>query len=278
MKPQLENISISKQSSIHIIYTDTDDFDAPWHYHPEYEITLILKGKGIRFVGDNAEKYDDNDLVALAPNIPHHWKSNTDYSISQAIIIQFKEEVFGEAFWSLSEMVEIKDLFKKMKFGLRFVITNEVIALMNSMRDSEGIDRLNQFISLLSALSKLDQNTLISLNYFETATNPVKSRLDQIYLLVNKHFKEDISQKDFADKIGLTKESLSRYFKQVTQQNFINYLIEYRIAYASMLLKETNMKIVEVAYESGFNNLSNFNRQFKKIKEISPSGYKKWVK
>ena len=277
MKPKLENISISEKSSIHVISTETDDFDVPWHYHPECEITFIQKGRGIRFVGDNAEQYGDGDFVAMAPNIPHHWKTALGCGKSKAIIIQFKAAVFGETFLSLPETVGIKPLLDKMQYGIHFNVNDEIIDSLESVLHSDGLERFNSFVMLLSEMVELEQKTLVSLNYFETVNTPVKNRIDNIYLLVKKHFKEDISQKDFADKVGLTKESFSRYFRHVANQNFISYLNEYRISYATMLLKETDMRVIEVAYESGFRNLSNFNRQFKSTKGLTPLKYKEWI-
>ena len=277
MKPIFENITLPISSSLRIIDAESEAFNAPWHFHPEYEITLIEKGRGIRFVGDSAEEYEPLDFVAIAPNIPHHWKSNVSFGKSKCKVIQFKKEKFGNAFWQMPEMASINIFLQKMSHGLKLTPSEEAISLMIDVSKSKGIEQINKFLSLLSSLQKCEYKELLNIKYFESITSLEKNRCDLTFTLVKKHFKDNITQSEYADMVGLTKESFSRWFKQQTNKNFISYLNEYRIAYSTMLLKETNMKIIEVAYESGFRNLSNFNRQFKKEKSITPYQYRKWL-
>ena len=276
MKPELEKIQIASHSSVHINMLDLDYFDAPWHYHPEYEITLIQKGKGVRFVGGHAQEYADLDLVGLAPDIPHHWKSNLEHPGSKAIVIQFNPVLYGKHFWELPEMKGGKAILNEMQFGLSFIADETIKALFQQISQEEGLSRTNLLFVILSKLSQLTYTRLLSSNDY-ASIDLAKSRLEKVYLLVKKHFKENLKVNDYANEVALTKESFSRFFKQKTGQTFISYLNNYRIEYASKLLKETNMKIIEIAYESGFQNLSNFNRRFKEIKKRSPLEYKLWI-
>lgn len=276
MRAEFEKIPPAESSSIHINNIDTDFFDPLWHYHPEIEITFIIQGEGMRFVGDQAEKFSSYDLVAIGPQIPHHWKSENDKPGAKAIVLQFQTRAFGEVFWDLPELFQIKEILKEMRFGLSFKANDDTLLLFENVVNSNQISRLSALLNILDHLVNLEQRRLLNVDYYLDSELP-ENRLEKIYFLVKQHFKENFKIQDYASKVGFTKESFSRYFKQKTGQVFVDYLNNYRITYASLLLQETDMKIIEVAFESGFQNLSNFNRQFRKIKDRSPLEYRKWI-
>ena len=277
MRPEFEKIIPAETSSVHVNNINTDYFDGLWHYHPEVEITLILQGEGIRFVGDHAEEYHALDLIAIGPQIPHHWKSEAGKPGSRAIVLQFQPNNFGSKFWEMPELIPIKDLLKEIRFGLSFEAKTETRTLFENTAKANSINRLSALLNVLGHLTILKRRRLLSIDYLLETELP-KNRLEKIDFLVKQHFKENHKIEDYASKVGLTKESFSRYFKQKTGKVFIDYLNNYRISYASRLLQETNMKVIEVAFESGFQNVSNFNRQFRKIRKLSPLEYRKWLK
>lgn len=277
MKTQFEKVRLPENSSILAYQIHGDYFAAPLHYHPEYEITLIQEGKGIRFIGDHTQVYHTNDLVGLASGIPHHWRSDRKHPGSRAIVIQFSKENFGNSFWKLPEIQNIEALLHDMKHGLKFECHGPAIDKIISLPQTDGIQRMMLFIEILADLDRLDKQKLVSSGYYNNLNLPNKSRLEKIYDYVYKNFKNDFRLEDISAEIGLTRESFSRYFKKHTSGTFIEYLNNHRIAYASKLLRETNLTIIEIAYESGYHNLSNFNRQFKRLKKMSPREYRKWI-
>ncbi|MCG8307088.1 MAG: AraC family transcriptional regulator [Cytophagales bacterium] len=258
----------------------------PWHYHPEYEITLIEKGRGTRFVGDHIEQYDDMDLIFMGSNLPHEWRSDLmsdkePDDISSSLAIHFKHDFLGQPFYSLSESDDLNQLFERAKFGIKIKdisTINKVRYLMYKLMEKTGFNRLVIFLSLFNELTKCQNYKLLcSEGFANSAFHQEYEKINLVNEFVIKNFKNSISLDEVASTIHMTPASFCRYFKRCTYKTFIQYLNEIRIGYAKKLLVEDKYNVSQVAYECGFNNLSNFNKQFRRITEMTPKDYKNKV-
>ncbi|WP_298474144.1 AraC family transcriptional regulator [uncultured Maribacter sp.] len=252
-----------------------------WHYHPELELVLTLKSTGTRFVGDSIKKFDEGDLVLIGKNLPHMWVNDDRYFepnsklIAEDIVIHFKEDFLGKDFFETKEMKPILQLLTKAKYGLKFIsIPLEIPKKITQISNRNGFDRT---IELLTILNKLAQHKnyeiLSSEGYIKTFNKTKNVTLDNTYEYIFENFNKPISLEDVANVANMNSSAFSRYFKRVNRKTFSRYLNEVRIGYACNQLIEQKGNIASICYDSGFNNISNFNRQFKKITLKSPSEY-----
>lgn len=253
----------------------------PWHYHPECEITYIHKGKGCLFVGDKMLKYGTHDIVLIGPNLPHEWRNdicNPDF-FSETISAHFKKKFLGEPFFQLSEVKSITNLLEKSSRGIKIDDRNRKTLIKEKMLmlpKTEGIAKINTLLQILDIISGSPNLTYLSSSSFAKSINfSQDSRINQVYEYVMKNFPNSISISDVAHLINMNDTSFCRFFKERTNKTFISYLNEIRIGYACKLLLERNLSVSQIAYESGFNNISYFNKQFKNVKKTTPTGFKK---
>lgn len=255
-----------------------------WHYHPELELVLTEKSNGMRFVGDSIQKFEAGDIVLLGKNLPHMWLNSERYfkdnvpDAAHAIAIHFREDFLGDKFFEVPEFGPINELLKRAVRGVNFKnVDSKIIESFRSMLDLQPFERAIALIQLLNVLSKhQDYQLLSSIGYLDNFMDAQNKRLHQIYKYVFDNFKGEINASQVAKAIGMNSSAFSRFFKKTHRQSFTKYLNEIRVGYACKLLLESENKITAVAYESGFSNISNFNRQFRVVKNMSPSEYIKF--
>lgn len=285
MKPVLEKVARPENQSFFFRDIEQPYFSTPWHFHPEVEIILIVNGHGSRYVGDSIKNFYPGDLVITGSNTPHVWSSSpefyeTDSTLSgRAIFTQFEENFWGESFSDLPELYKIKNLLNEAKRGIRFVkqTRKELEKYMMELPSQLGMSRLMHLLTMLDIMTSSNEfEYLSSPNYKSESINSVdEHRMELIYNHVLKHYQREISLEEISGLINLTPPSFCRYFKLRTNKAFSSFVNEMRIGSASKLLIENNLSISQVCYEAGFNHLSNFNRQFKKIKNMTPSEYQR---
>lgn len=252
-----------------------------WHYHPEIELVLILKSTGTRFVGDSIEKFQPGELVLLGENLPHMWLNDDPYFEpdskleADAIAVHFKVDFLGDGFFEAPELEKIKSLITTAAQGILFhnieKATQDILCDLPSAR---GIDRIIKLLSILKVLSNWkDYNHLSSLGFTNSFDPSPSNHLNRVYEYIYAHFHRSVSLKEVAEIAHMNPSAFSRFFKRTHQKTFTRYLNEIRIGYACKLLIEGEQKIMAICYDCGFNNLSNFNRQFKRIRGMSPSEY-----
>lgn len=259
-------------------------FPNPYHFHPELELVYILEGAGTRFVGDRIEYFCEGDMVLVGPNLPHLWKNDKVYYegnddlVSRAIVIQFKKDFLRSEFGELPEMGLIRSLLDISQRGLKITgSTHQKIAeIMMSMIDQTPLERIASVLKILSLLSSSNEYALLSSEGFARAYDKTDTeRINRVYAYVIENFSEEISLTDVAGIAHMSATAFCRYFKRSTNKTFSIFLLETRLNYACKLLANDGLNITEVAYESGFNNMSYFNRQFKKMTGLSPQQYRK---
>lgn len=256
----------------------------PWHYHPEYELIYFIEGKTTGVIGEGFREFNEGDLVLLGANFPHVLQEHTQFARNNpdckpfGLIIQFKEDFLGQHFFDISEFKAVKQLLKESMRGILFAPqavskVKETLAKMHQMNDTQRLIRLLDVLAVLSEQKAFSYLTPESYNYEDT---PDETRMMDINKYVFDHFKEPISIQDVAKVANMTETSFCRYFKSRTLKPFVRFLNEVRISYACKLLNNDNYSITDACFESGYNSLSYFNRQFRSIMGMSPLQYKQW--
>ncbi|GAB5565028.1 MAG: AraC family transcriptional regulator [Winogradskyella sp.] len=275
MQPELEHIAIeASQQSFHFFKRSDTVFLPYWHYHPELELTLIKKGDGTRFVGDSIASFSDYDLVLVGKNLPHHWVSASKIENQEAYIFQFRSSLFR----GFTECDAFYTLFEKAKRGLHFFNPSEtLIEQIIAFEQLSKISKLSTLIEIIEQLS-LDNNfnILASENYLERlqlAGSQAKIAKATNYIL--EHLDEQLSVNRMAEFTHMVPQSFCRWFKKHSGHSFVSFLNQTRIERVCLLLTTTNTPIQDIAFSCGFESLSHFNRTFKKMKNCSPSEFRK---
>ena len=285
LKPILEKLTTLEPSYSFVLQKDSYPYyPTPWHYHPEYELVLVVKSKGQRIVGDSIEQFEDGDLVFMGPNLPHVFNNGPEYYdsnselIAEAIVIHFKEDFVGRGFFELPEMTGVKKLLHDSRWGLKILgeTRRKIASGMHEMLDQSPSQRLLSLLQLLEGLSvSKEYRMLASLGYLQAGQQLDANRMNKVYDYIMSRFRNPISLLEVAQVANLSPQSFCRFFKARTRKTFSQFLNEVRIGYACKLMAEEHLNIGDICYESGYNNLSNFNRQFKRIVDMPPKEYRK---
>ena len=281
MKLHLLSRSSIVDRSFKVSHNLYKNFLRVWHFHVEFELVAIIRSSGMRFVGDNIERFDSGDVVLIGKNVPHMWLNDDIYFEenstlkAEAIAVHFKKDFLGNGFLEVPEMNPLSNLFNLAARGIRFLKIKE--PLLNEFKSLPNLDPTDQVVKIIAILSHLakhkDCKLLSSSTFVNSFHKTENRRLDKIYEYVFENFDKSISSSKVAEIIGMDKSAFSRYFKKTHRKPFTKYLNEIRIGYACKLLLEHRESITSIAYLSGFNNVSNFNRQFKIIMGKTPSLY-----
>ncbi|MGQ7871321.1 AraC family transcriptional regulator [Sunxiuqinia sp. sy24] len=282
MKIMHEQVSFRGTNSFNIKWDDFPHFTFPWHFHTEYELVYVIKSFGKRFVADHVEDFHDGDLVLLGPNLPHFWKNdevffqnNPDYHVN-AIVIHFPADFFKDQQENYPEFLPIRDLLSRATRGLRFQkqVAKRLDSKLKKLLNKKGLERTLLLLEILGQMGKTKQyHSLASESYRLNLNNWSTNRLDKVMHIINANYRQPIKLDQVASHIGMNTTAFCRYFKEKTGKPFIEFVNEMRIGYACKLLLEKKHSVSQICFESGFNNLSNFNRCFKRITSLSPVQY-----
>ena len=279
MKAILEKIPHDRSHSFALIDYEVRRFDCPFHYHPEIELTLIGASSGARYVGDHIGRFSAGDLVLMGPNLPHIYIN--DAKITQrphATVLHFLPDCLGRDFFQLGEMKRIGDLLERSRVGLAFHgrARERAAEALTQLIKLSGVERITHFLSILQMLANTRAfRRLASPTYAPSLALYQGERINRVCELMSKRFRENITQSEAARAARMSAPSFSRFFRRATNRTFRAFLNEVRIGHASRLLLETDQSVVEICHDSGFGNLSNFNRQFLKLRKVSPRDYRR---
>ncbi|MCW3120440.1 MAG: helix-turn-helix protein [Chitinophagaceae bacterium] len=280
MKVKLEEIRPGIDSSFTILLTPRLNDLFYWHFHPEYEIVYAEAAHGIRHVGDHISKYEGSDLVFIGPNIPH---LNFDYGVKatvEIVVVQMKEDFLGKDFFSRPEMADIRNLFDRAKSGIAFYGETKKI-VSDKLSRLSSLPHFEQLIELLGAFQVL----ATSKEYEELNSRPIanasllkeQKRMHQIYHYLETHYQQTVDVNEIATMVHLSTAAFCRYFKKSTHLTFTDFVNQYRINQAKKLLLY-DKNVTEACYNSGFENLSYFNKTFKKLTGENPSAFRKRIR
>ena len=255
-------------------------FPFNWHYHPELELTLIVKGSGLRFVGDSIAAFESGDLCFLGANTPHTWHSQPGRGHAvHSMVIQFSPDLFGERFFEVPEWRSLQRLFDAAKRGLRITGSTRQ-RLASQFTELRKIPRGSwrhalQLLSMLGSLSdSSDIQPLAAAQFEGTHQRESGRKLNIVCSYVNDHLDNLPPQKEIAKLIRLSPPAFSHFFKNCVGKTYAEYVNELRISRACRALAETDDSVTNIAFSAGFNNLSNFNRRFLQLKRMTPRQYR----
>jgi len=284
MKPALQKSPISESQAFEVKYLNEPHFDSNWHFHSEYQLFTVIRGTGTRFVGDHVSPFKKNDLVFTGPNLPHLWQSDPEYFNgdkdlwTEGVVIYFHENFIGNDFLHKNETYKIKQLFLKAQRGMEVLgnTSEQARGLILELLEVEDFERILKLLSLLYLLANSTEYNLLANEQYSNLLKEAESdRMNKVHAYVMKNFREKISLAEVAAIANMSSTSFSRYFKMHANKTFSDFLTEIRIGYSCKLLIEKSISISEACYESGFNTISNFNRQFKSVTHHSPLEYKR---
>lgn len=269
---------LSSEDSFLVFDRIKDNFDFPVHYHPEYEINFIYNGKGVkRVVGDNIEEIEEIELVLVGPNLYHGWELHkcTNKQIHE-ITIQFHNDLFHDSLLSRRIMTPIKEMLNRSVHGILFStkVGKELMPRITKLSKLDGMDYFLEIISLLYDMANSRNQRLLSTFTVDYDTFDEYDKMKLIYEFVQQNFSEKITLEDVSSVASMSTISFNRFIKKRTDKTFVNYLNDIRIGYAARWLVEKDLSVSEIAFKSGFNNIANFNRNFKAIKKCTPSEYR----
>lgn len=279
-RPSYEKLLPSKRESFLIRQFDTKGFSAPFHLHPEYELTIIVEGKGKRYVGNNMSGFQPNDLVLLGAHLPHCWKLNQPKGAKAgSVVIQFTHDFLGSGFFDVAEMRIIQKLLNKSQAGIQFhgnVVEKVKDKMLTLLREKKNFNKLILLLEILNLLAcaknynLLDQNNSIS---DESEYN--RERINKVFAYIVDNFQNEISLGEAARRVNMTTSAFCKYFKKATRKTLIETVTDFRINFATQLLVESDKTIADICFESGFRDMSHFNKMFSSRMNTSPSGYRK---
>jgi AraC-like DNA-binding protein len=277
----LREITPLTQSDCFTLFSrEKKEFDFPLHYHDEFELNFIQHATGAkRIIGDHIEEIGDLELVLVGPNLQHGWFTHKHGGGTiKEITIQFHRDLFDEKFLQRNQMNFIKNMFERSLRGILFSAetTRQIMPRLVRLPQQQGFDSVLELMSILHDLSASRNMRILSDSTFgNTETFSYNSRrVEKIMTYLNANFDKNISLGEAARLAAMTEVAFSRFFKAKIGKTFVDTLIEIRLGHASRLLIETTNTVNEIAYKCGFNNISNFNRIFKKKKDCTPKEFR----
>lgn len=282
-KPHLLRVPAPLASS-YVLKGDAIAWDNPWHYHPEIELLYCIRGKGTNFVGNAIRGIEEGELLLFGKNLPHTRQRDRAYYEQHAdeepetIVVQFREDFLGEHFFDVPEFQPVRGLLERALRGLRFFgethrqATAHLLAL-GTLTEPRRLLRLLDLLDLLARSAEVEY--LNPLGYVSTVHEKASEKMAAVYEFTIRHFREPIALGSVAGLANLSTAAFCRYFKLRARKSYFEYLAEVRIGYACKLLTEGELNVSEVCYASGFNNLSHFHRQFRRIVGATPVQYQR---
>lgn len=257
---------------------------AKWHYHPEYELHLIQHTSGKMFIGDHVGSFAPGSLVLTGPNLPHNWVSDIapgEYVRNRDMLVQFKDSFVRDAIATWPEFKEIEPLLNDARYGIEFHGDAALVGA-NVLRQIGQVTAMRRLLLLFELLYELaispERRTLSSRDYSDAPDSAAADTIKQVIGFLMKNIAKDVHMSDAARYFGMSEPAFSRFFKRNTGHGFVHYLNRMRVNRACELLTGTDRPVTDVCFETGFNNLSNFNRQFRKLCGLPPSEYRRHAK
>jgi AraC-like DNA-binding protein len=284
MNPILEKVTITDKQSFALKEEILPFIKIGWHYHPEYELVLFTESTGKRFIGDHTDRLAPNDMLLLGPYLPHYMRNDDEYYQGnpnlriRAIVVHFDEDFCGKGFFDIAEMANVKKILQKSSLGVKISGETQLklAPLMEQLLVSSSYERLRILLDILHEIAlSSDLTTLSSMGYTKFSPHEDTTRIDKVFDYILKNYTKDISLEQMAENVNMSVSAFCKFYKKRTGKTFTQTLNEIRVGHACKLFIEMGLSVSEVCYQSGFNNLSYFHRNFKKITQYAPLEYRK---
>jgi len=275
---------LSEKDCFYLVYRTKDAFNYPIHHHSEYELNFVEGCRGAcRVVGDSIEELGDFDLCLVGHGIEHAWEQGKCTSDKiREVTIQFSTDLFGDTLLNKTQMSDIGRMLKESGKGIAFsqkTIMHVYSRIESILESDSGFHRFIGFLQILHELASGGDYRLLSSSSFAKARVVSDSRrVTKAVDYITRHYKEEIRLNDVAALVGMTPTSFSRFFKLRTGRSLSDYIVDVRLGMATRALMDTTHSIAEISYECGFNNISNFNRLFRKNKNCSPKEFREFYR
>ena len=282
-KPILEKIAPDYGSSI-LVRQHTENRkikQAFWHFHPEIELVYVNQGRGKRHIGNHLSYFNNSQLILIGSNLPHYGFTDRLTANGKETLVQFPPNFLGESNIDIPELESISALLHRAKKGVLFgpETKQELGPNIEELPNHNGLSRMLKFLDILNKLASSQDYTLLNVEgYALEATAMDRRKIDIVYNYINAHFRRPISLTEISDEVSMTVPAFCRYFKKANNKTFTQAVNEYRVVHAIKLLSETELSVTDICYESGFNNFSHFNKQFKGLTGKTALNYRKEIK
>ncbi|MEO1258665.1 MAG: AraC family transcriptional regulator [Bacteroidota bacterium] len=255
------------------------------HCHPEIQLKLVVKSEGVYSVAHQMGNFMDGDIFLLGPDVPHvfrngeSWYNGTAGEEAHGISLFFKEDSFGQGLFELPEFLPVKQLLAGSTRGVKLSkkLAGELLLTVLSMPDLSGAARIIQLLYLLEKIAISGDYEFLSPPIEQHFQREDFERLNKITAYILDHYAQSISLEEIAGEVHLSPSAFCRFFKKRTRKSFVEYLNEFRISMACKMLVESKEPVAQICYKTGFNNLANFNRQFRRVTGMTPTGYRKFM-
>lgn len=279
LKASLEYLHSQDRHSFWLRNFGPEAFDAPYHFHPAYELTYIISGSGKRFVGSHQNNFGPGDLVLIGPNIPHCWKlEQANQSDAGAIVVQFSEDTLGATLLAKKEMATVSKFLEYAKIGVCFEssISGNIGQQLRILDQKTEFYRFIELLEVLQQLSEAPVSTVFSpQNTVAIQQSVSQQRLSPVFAYLVESYRGKVSLEKAASLAHMTPQAFCKYFKRATRKTFMETVMEYRINYAMQQLTQTDKPVSEISFQSGFPDISFFYRAFKRMTKFSPSNYRR---
>lgn len=284
MKPALEHLPRQKNESFVVKYFDYHYYPTPWHYHPELELVLVTESTGKRFIGNHITEFKPGNLALLGANIPHTYKNEEKYYQegaqlrAKSIVIHFTRESLGNDFLKLPEAAHVNKLFEREAYGLD--INGELNrSISKKLHDIVTLEGLKRWICLTEMLHEIAAAkkglTQVCKQEYKGYNEKESNRLNNVMNWVMANLENELSLDAAAEIAEMNSNAFSRFFSMRTRKTFSAYIKELRLQKAATLLIESELPVTEICFDCGYNNISNFNRQFLDYYHMNPLKFRK---
>jgi AraC-like DNA-binding protein len=259
------------------LYESKNEFEHPWHFHPEIELTYIVSSRGARYVGNSIENYSEDDLVLLGCNLPHCWSYAPEQHPPKSSVVYLNEGFLNDAWMQSNEFDSIRKLLHLSNRGIKFD-KSVTLKLKEQLFELHRLTSVDRIISLLQILKELARTShyhlLCGSGYSYELDQNNNERINAVYKFLEKNYQQKISLSVISAEVNMSEEYFSRFFSKIMRKPFVEFLNEYRINKACRLLIETDKQISEICYAVGFESIPFFYRQFKRFRNCQPKKYR----
>lgn len=285
MKPQYLKIAGKGMQSFSIRHDKLYKFRGNWHYHPELELHYVIKGEGIRFVGDSVDKFSEGELILLGENLPHCWQSADAVNVGlpdnefEVIVLQFLPNCMGAHLLNMPEANPLIRLFERAKNGMKIQghTKEKVVSLMLELSAASNMDRLILFFKIMNELAESSEYGFLtqSKNCYHARNESDMARVNQVYAYSMANYMQKITLNQMAGLCNLTVTSFCRFFRTMYRKSYYDFLTEIRVSKACLMIIDSDLTIESICNLCGYHNISNFYRHFKNITGMTPYVYKR---
>lgn len=272
MKTLLQKIHISESESFACRYYRTPQFETGWHKHPEYELIVLPEGYGTVLAGDYVGPYGAGDVFFLAGNLPHAFRKQHEKMTGCALVAQFTREVVGPPVPELQGILNL--LYRQDALQLHGQLQQQVAEALRTIAGSQGYTRWQLLLQCLHLISTSDSYTVLSRD-FEDLNHAINPAIEAVFAYTLAHYLQPVTLPEVAALAHLTVPAFCRFFKKNVKKTYFDFLQELRISHACKLLQSTQLPVLQVCYESGFNSWAHFSKKFRELKHMPPGKYRK---